>query len=245
MFLIYVDDSGDESRTLFSALAIPSRHWGKCLGNWLGWRKKDLRRSYGLPASYELHAGPWLGKRPEGPPDSGLWPTGLTQLQDKNLPLTDSDGRPVTILSEHRFARRERVRQFEKALNIISGFPGTFLVTVQWEQEADKDILYGHLLGRIEQRLATEGTEGVIFLDGLAPGPHFRRRHREMDIKTRRILEDPIAMASTGNQPMQMADLCAHAAFRYLRNDQADPSRLAYKRLGSIAEPIWSAPRKS
>ena len=64
MYLIYVDDSGDEHRTLFSALAIPSQHWAKCLDTWLGWRKKNLLRSYGLSTKYELHGVQWLNKRP-------------------------------------------------------------------------------------------------------------------------------------------------------------------------------------
>jgi Protein of unknown function (DUF3800) len=231
-YLIYVDDSGDENRTLFSALAIPSQHWAKCLDNWLGWRKKTLSRSYGLQ---------WLKRRPMIDPALPL-----RQLVDREgAPLFDSHGVAVTVLSEDRFARRERSIQFAKALTIISGFPGAFLLTVHWEGDDDKSHLYEQLLLDIENRLTIEKSDGVIFLDGLNPGPHYRRRHRDLPIKTRRVLEDPIPMGSEGSQLIQMADLCVHAAFRFMRAKEGDLSNQAFERLAKIADPIHTVPRKT
>ncbi len=251
-YFVYVDDSGDENRTLFSALAIPSQHWTKCLDNWLGWRKKTLLRTYGLPASYELHGLQWLKRHPAIDPALQL-----RQLVDRaGKPLFDPHGVPITLLSEDRFARRERSIQFEKALTIISGFPGAFLLTVHWEGDDDKihlyeqllfDIihLYEQLLFDIENRLTIENTDGIIFLDGLIPGPHYRRRHRDLPIKTRRVLEDPIPMGSDGSQFVQMADLCVHAAFRSMRAKDGDRSSQTFERLTKIADPIHTVARKN
>ena len=242
--MISVDDSGDEHRTLFSALAIPAVHWAKCLDTWLGWRKKTLLRSYGLSTSYELHGVQWLNKRPtRGEPPLG---DGLRHLADEDGEvLLDRLGNPVTVLSEHRYARRERARQFERALTIISGFPGAFLTTVHWDGSTVKSQLYGELLADLEKRLAIEQTEGLVFLDGLDPGPHFRRRHRELPGKNRRILEDPIRMGSDESQLIQMADFCVHAAFRHIRNSPADGSRDGFLRLSRIATEIRDVRRKT
>jgi hypothetical protein len=54
-------------------------------------------------------------------------------------------------------------------------------------------------------------------LDGLDPGHRFRARHRDLPIKTRRILEDPVQCPSHASQFIQMSDWCVHAAFRHLR----------------------------
>ena len=166
-------------------------------------------------------------------------------MVDDGQLLVDRLGQPVTVLSEHRFARRERSRQFDKALTIISGFPGAFVTTVHWEGSDDKSHLYAQLLADVEDRLAIERAEGVVFLDGLEPGPHFRRRHRDLPIRTRRVLEDPIRMSSGESQLVQMADLCVHAAFRYKRATSDDLSRDAFTRLSSIATPIRDVPRKT
>ena len=63
-------------------------------------------------------------------------------MVDDGQLLVDCLGQPVTVLSEHRFARRERSRQFDKALTIISGVPGAFVTTVHWEGSDDKSHLY-------------------------------------------------------------------------------------------------------
>ncbi len=47
----------------------------------------------------------------------------------------------------------------------------------------------------------------------------YRSGHRQLEIKSRRIIEDPLMQSSRHSQPIQMADLVAHAAFQHLHED--------------------------
>ncbi len=54
-FLLYCDDSGDESDSYYSALLIPVDRWTACLGQWLQFRQW-LYRQHHVPSRYELRA---------------------------------------------------------------------------------------------------------------------------------------------------------------------------------------------
>lgn len=204
MYLIYVDDSGDEQRTLLSALCIPEHRWSSSLRSWLTFRKQ-LFRDHQIPAGYELHAQDWLSKTP--------------------AQLDDGSGTPPAILAQARAARRERFQRYEAALKVIGSFADARLLTV-YTTGTDKFGLYAELLAWIEELLRTESSYGAIVLDGLDQGGHYRRRHRDLPIKTRRILEDPMECPSHGSQLIQMADCCVHAAFRHVRRSSTDDPKL-------------------
>lgn len=54
-YLVYVDDSGDETQDLLSALAIPVEVWADTLRKWKGFRRW-VDRKFSIPPSVELHA---------------------------------------------------------------------------------------------------------------------------------------------------------------------------------------------
>lgn len=193
MYLIYVDESGDEGRTVFSALAVPEHRWSSYLKGWLTWRKQ-LFRDHHVPASYELHAQDWLSFDP--------------------APL-DGGGAPA-ILERNRNSRRGRFTLFEGGIRVIGTFHDARLFTVE-AAGTDKYELYAELLAWIDDELRADTAYGLVILDGLDQGHHFRRRHRDLPIKIRRILEDPVECPSHSSQLIQMVDWCVHAAFRHLR----------------------------
>lgn len=102
MYVIYVDDLGDETCSMLSALAFPDSHWNTNLGKWLAWRAQ-LQAVYGLPKRLEIHSQEWLSKKPELPKGS--------LDRDKSLP----------IFAKDRDARRNRFTIFEKSLEVIAG----------------------------------------------------------------------------------------------------------------------------
>jgi hypothetical protein len=209
VYLIYVDDSGDERRTLFCALAIPEHRWSSYLKGWLTWRRQ-LFRDEGIPAGYELHAQNWLASR------------------TLPLPDTTADAQPP-ILGRNRDARRRRFDAFESAFAVMGTFAEALIYTIAVDTTS-KHPLYASLLAWLNDDLTDRGARGILVLDGLDQGHQFRRRHRDLDLRTRRIIEDPIPCPSHESQLIQMADFCAHAAFRGIRGTDPRPVVELYRR---------------
>jgi hypothetical protein len=202
-----MDDSGDETCVLWSALVIPDHLWRSHLKSWIGWRKTLLRK-YGVPVNYEIHSQEWLSRNP--------------------VPITGVDGTEIDITTHSKESRRDRSFVFEKSLKIIGSFAGAKLLTCH-APNTEKAALYGECLSWIEEFLELENDMGLVILDGRDQGYHYRNHHRLLPLKTRRVLEDPTEMPSKGSHWIQMADICAHAAFQSIRQN---PKR---SRQGQIA----------
>ena len=200
MRLIYVDDSGNEECSLLSALIVPERLWGSHLKSWLGWRK-TLLHQHGIPIEYEIHSQEWLSKNP--------------------VPIENSDdGSALPVTGHSKPSRRDRFIIFEKCLKTIGSFSDVQLLTIH-AGHVDKVKLYGELLAWLEEVLQIERDYGLVILDGLDQGDHFRSHHRDLPINTRRIIEDPTLMKSEASQWIQMADVCVHAAFQSIKQSPA------------------------
>jgi hypothetical protein len=110
-------------------------------------------------------------------------------------------------------------------LKVISTFADATLFTA-YSPDTNKYDLYGDLIRWIDDTLQVDGEFGVVVLDGLDQGMHYRARHRNLPIKSRRVLEDPMECPSHGSQLIQMVDLCAHAAFRHVRASPNDSAQM-------------------
>jgi hypothetical protein len=55
VYLVYMDDSGDERAHIFAALAVPAEHWHTTFEAVRGFRR-GLAATYGVGVHYELHA---------------------------------------------------------------------------------------------------------------------------------------------------------------------------------------------
>lgn len=62
MRLIYVDDSGDRSMTLYALVEVDESDWAQGLAIWLGARRQ-LRDAYRIPVRAEIHAVDFLKGR--------------------------------------------------------------------------------------------------------------------------------------------------------------------------------------
>lgn len=62
MKIFYVDDSGNESLTTFTAIAVPAHRWSASLGAWLAWRR-HLLEEHDVDVRRRLHATDWVAGR--------------------------------------------------------------------------------------------------------------------------------------------------------------------------------------
>ena len=215
-FLVYVDDSGNEEvGWLWAGLAIPLELWTEYLRRWLSFRK-TLYAMKDVPASFELHSQVWLSRNP-------LDDTSTAQLEL----VEDVDGSIPGILEVGKAQRRERSHWFENGLKTIGTFTEARLITVHTSDPSGpaKFAAYRHLLEVLQEFLVAEQAWGTLIVDGTDDGGgHLLAAHRALDIKTRRIVEDAGHRSSTQSQLLQMADLCAHAAFQSIaENPKRDP----------------------
>jgi len=64
MYLIYVDESYDETHFAYSAIFVPAFEWNRVFADIIKWRK-DLFLTHRIPLDYELHATDFVGGRGE------------------------------------------------------------------------------------------------------------------------------------------------------------------------------------
>jgi hypothetical protein len=120
MRIFYVDDSGNEAFTTFSAVAVPARGWSTALGRWLAWRR-HLHSVHAVDARRRLHATDWVAGR--------------------GRPSDD----PEAVLNR---SKPVRWQEYVAALHALAGAPDLQVLTVlrpgkrdaresQWPQIAD------------------------------------------------------------------------------------------------------------
>jgi len=185
MVLFYVDDSGDEHMTTFTAIGVPAGRWNEGLACWLGWRRR-LHDDYGVDVDYRLHANEWVAGR----------------------------GRPAK--DAHALVNRNKPARWQiyvAALDALAKIPGLVVLTVA-QAGSDRAAAYRELIRRIERFIAKERTHALVIVDG--DGPDLRTLHRELDLSSRRIVEDPWKRDARENQWLQAADFVAYAAYQHI-----------------------------
>ena len=59
-YIAYVDDSGDQTTAVYTAILMPLESWTQNLEHWLKLRR-NLFTTYGVPATFEIHANELVG----------------------------------------------------------------------------------------------------------------------------------------------------------------------------------------
>ncbi|GAA4719282.1 hypothetical protein GCM10023216_04880 [Isoptericola chiayiensis] len=217
MHLCYVDDSGDSKNgTTLSALMVPVERWSGLLESWLQGRR-DIHRQFGVGKNTELHA---------------------------NL-LYKGRGRFCeSSTEERRFGTRQRAATGRIMLNSLARVPGWQAVTIA-SPEVRKPRLYAQFVAWLEDWAEACDDHLLVFYDG-KQGAHagqgepdatelsemwesavrnaapFRRAHRDLDIATRRVVEDVVMQDSRYSQFIQAADLIAYGAYHRHRQERPD-----------------------
>jgi hypothetical protein len=193
--LFYVDDSGsvDTGYVVYSWIETTSQGWRHALRAWLNLRK-DLYAKYQIPPSHELHATKFVPGR-----------------QNPSL--------------DPAFNRSKQARSdvMKRALTAIGSTGHMGVGTVFRRTRAtgsayhlERASLYAAFVRHLDTRLATDDELGLVFMDGDDHDSVYRDAHRDLDLSTRRVVEDPLFQGSHRSQPVQMADLVAWTAYQSL-----------------------------
>lgn len=186
-YLIYCDDSGDAEASYYSAVLVPVSGWSRVLGDWLTFRKW-LYSKYGVPARFE-HANQWINA--------------------KGAPVVEPPEAPINTSAP---LRREIT---EKALKTVRTMGPLRIVGCRHPGPVKAEA-YQALVQAVEAVLAEDGDWGLMVVDGAPenPDPHVRQAHRDLEIHSRRILEDGWVQNAHDSQFIQMADLVAHCLYQ-------------------------------
>jgi len=188
-YILYTDDSGDETESLYTAVLIPLELWSLYLGRWLKFRQW-LYTKHKVPARYELHAFEWV------------------MAKDTPVPELSNDA-PINV------SRALRHEITIKALKTIGAMWDLRVITCRHSGPVKADA-YRALIASLDSQLVLNDSWAVVVTDGdpKNPDPHVRQAHRDLDIKTRRVIEDGWLQSSDSSQLIQMADLAAYCAFQ-------------------------------
>ncbi|MDQ2838710.1 MAG: hypothetical protein M3Y89_15050 [Actinomycetota bacterium] len=109
-----------------------------------------------------------------------------------------------------------------KALAAIRSMNALGIVTCQ-TKGTDPAHAYARLIAAVDAELEQREAWAIVAIDA-DPGnrpPYLHRAHRDLNIHSRRIIEDGIAMPAHSSQLIQMADLIAHCAYQSHRRKPA------------------------
>lgn len=197
MFLVYIDDSGDEHVRCFSALLVHESVWKTHLGTFRDFRRK-LKLSDGIFVTKELHATEFTAGR--GKLGKNLVTKGRRcEIYRQTLQMIAALPKLKML---NAFASKGNEKQvFERLVNRLNR------TMAEWNSRAiiihDEGKDYTNLVRRmcvynpVRSRFAT-WPDGSVF----------------KNMPTDRIIEDIVFRDSKRSSFIQMADFCAYALFR-------------------------------
>lgn len=215
MHLAYVDDSGDSRHgTRLTALLVPAERWAGLLEAWLAGRRV-IQEQFGVRKHAELHASS----------------------------LDKGRGHYCETAEQERFfGTGVRAATGRIMLSHLAHYQHFQIVSVA-SPTVSKPHVYTQFIGFLEDWAVRQDTHLMVFYDG-QQGLHrggdvtaeesaglwetavrnatpYRRVHRELELSTRRIVEDVIMQDSRYSQLIQAVDLVAYGA--YQRHRQLHP----------------------
>lgn len=197
MFLVYIDDSGDENFRCFSALLIHESVWKECQKNIRGFRRA-LKQSDGMYVTKELHATDFVAGRGKVGTEI-VTKARRSQIFAETLRMTAALPK-IRILNA--FATRTNERAvFERLVNRINR------TMAEWKSHAiifhDQGKDYTYLIRRMAVYNPIQSQYGAW-----DDGSPIR------NIPIDRIIEDIVYLDSKQSPFIQLADFCAYTLFR-------------------------------
>jgi hypothetical protein len=185
-YLAYIDDSGNETRAVYTALLVPVQSWRTVLRQWLQYRAL-LFSDYLIPADVELHAAE------------------ITRSGKGKLAPSIQYG-VNTMLSK-------RKKVLELSVAKIGALSEVKLIAHQ-DTLISPESCYGELLRKLTDFLEGEDSFAVLVVDGDGRQRYHKVAHRLLKLDSRRIVEDPWHQDSAASQLVQMADLASYSVFQ-------------------------------
>jgi hypothetical protein len=200
VLLFYVDDTGENGNTGFSALGIPATSWKAAYGSLLDFRRK-LCSEHNIPVGCELHATEFIGGRGTAGRALRDWGKRL-EVFEKVLDL--ADGIPgATLVSAFDKAIHED-RLFERLMTRINNCAVNCTCHAIVISDEGKNARFRALA----RKLGKYNPIPSRFGGWAGAGP-------TKNIPTDAILEDIIFRPSDGCRFVQLVDFCAYALLRY------------------------------
>lgn len=199
-YLVYVDDSGDETQDLLTALAIPVSVWAGTLQAWKQFRKW-VARKFDIPTSTELHA---LDLGTNSNAGRGTLPR-----------LEPGDRNKITRSAFKTIASVPELRVMTVFAPVPEGSGRLYPQLIAFIEEFctfhnSHAVVWYHGTGEN----LTRSTRTV---------------HRILPY-SRRVLEDPRGYDSSESHLIQMADFIAHSTHHAVLNDRGDGPADSYLR---------------
>ncbi|MGN6188469.1 MAG: DUF3800 domain-containing protein [Conexibacter sp.] len=148
--------------------------------------RRRLREEHGVDVDYRLHATEWVTGR--------------------GRPSKD----PGAVLNHSKPAHWQ---VYVSALHMLAELPELMVLAVAGPGK-DRAAVYRLLMGQMERVLAVQRTHGLVVMDG--DSPELSMLHRELNLGSRRIVEDPWKRDARATQWLQAADFVAYAAYQHI-----------------------------
>lgn len=217
MYLIYIDESYDETHYAYSAIFINAFNWNEYFNHVIKWRKEWFDK-HQIPLDYELHATKFVGGRGEHPANrdktyrASLFHEAIGRIENMDN---------IKVINAITTNKKKHMELFEHMLNRINA-------------TLESNNSYGVLIcdeGN-ENKLtsAVRKTKKVNYIpNGFSGGGK--------NIPLDRIIEDPLFKTSKSSYFIQLSDFLA---FSLLRNEKPlegstlDPVKTAFEQLDSV-----------
>lgn len=207
MHLIYIDDSYEKPRQIYSAIAIPANRWDACFRAIKEWRRA-LKHSDGIPITKEFHATEFCGGRGHlGPQTIGKYRR--SQIFSEALALLNGlEGVKVFTVCHEQNPDWALERLLTRVNKTLAAWDSYGVMFFDDGKEAE--------ITRLLRRLGVFNPVPVYIARGVT---------ELQNLKLDRLLEDPIFKRSEQSYLIQMADFVAYAL---LRKEARLPSKDKY-----------------
>ncbi len=208
MHFLYVDDSGDETIRVFSAIAVDVELWNECFAQILEFRRA-LRDKQGIYVTVELHATELVSGHGRISPNT--IPKGARcRIFEEML------GEITTLPGVHIFnaadRRNQEAKLFERLLNRINRTMQEWKSRALIISDEGKDFTY------LVRKMRVHNPVGSMF-------GYWEDGNLTKNILLDRIIEDVVFRKSHRSYFIQAADFCAYAL---LRSENPLPSKSKY-----------------
>jgi hypothetical protein len=195
MYLIYIDESYDETHFAYSAIFVPAFEWNRVFGDIIGWRK-ELFLAHRIPLDYELHATNFVGGRGE-PNENRNKDYRASIFKSAFQKIESLDG--VHIINGITANKKNHLKLFERILNRVN-----------------RTLKAKHAYGVL---VCDEGNENklVSIVRSMKKSnliPSQVNYYESIDIPLERIIEDPLFKTSKSSYFIQLADFVAFGLLR-------------------------------
>lgn len=224
MHFVYIDDSTERPRHIFSAIAIPTDRWNEVFAALKAWRT-ELRDQDGIPLRYELHARKFISGRGTAGALGVITRHRRARIFDSAFSFGASM-EPFGVRSMNVCLGNDRQDwAFERLLNRINRTMEAWGSHAHLICDEGKEDFYVKMVRRMRVHNLIPSNKGVWIDTG----------RQVKNIPLNRIIEDPQFKSSARSYFIQLADFYAYGVLRRERPTKANKRYGIHKSLEKLA----------